>query len=58
MANYRLAPEAEADLYRIWLHGARQWGIAAATWWHLYAAFVPSRFGGKQLRTRSLGTCM
>jgi len=30
MANYRLAPEAEADLYRIWLYGVRQWGAAAA----------------------------
>ena len=30
MANYRLAPEAEADLFRIWLYGTRQWGIAAA----------------------------
>ena len=30
MANYRLAPQAEADLYRIWLYGVRQWGIDAA----------------------------
>lgn len=30
MAKYRLAREAEADLYRIWHYGARQWGIAAA----------------------------
>ena len=30
MAKYKLSPEAEADLYRIWLYGARQWGIAAA----------------------------
>ena len=30
MANYRLAPEAEADLYRIWLYGAQRWGLDAA----------------------------
>lgn len=30
MASYRLAPQAEADLYRIWLYGVRQWGIDAA----------------------------
>lgn len=30
MAKYRLAPGAEADLYRIWLYGTRRWGIAAA----------------------------
>ena len=30
MAGYRLAPQAEADLYRIWLDGVRQWGVDAA----------------------------
>jgi len=30
MVSYRLAPQAEADLYRIWLYGVRQWGIDAA----------------------------
>lgn len=30
MANYRLAPEAEADLYRIWLYGVQHWGLDAA----------------------------
>ena len=30
MANYKLAPEAESDLYRIWLYGVRQWGLDAA----------------------------
>ena len=41
MAKYKLSPEAEADLYRIWLYGARQWGIAAADDHHraLYERF-------------------
>ena len=30
MAICRLAPQAEADLYRIWLYGVRQWGMDAA----------------------------
>ncbi len=46
MAHYRLAPEAEVevevevevDLYRIWLYGARQWGIAAADDYHRSSA--------------------
>ena len=34
MANYRLSPEAESDLYRIWLYGVRRWGIDAADSYH------------------------
>ena len=34
MASYRLAPQAEADLYRIWLYGVRQWGVDAADEYH------------------------
>lgn len=30
MANYRISPEAEADLYRIWLYGLETWGLDAA----------------------------
>ena len=30
MASYKLAPQAETDLYRIWLYGVRQWGMEAA----------------------------
>ena len=30
MATYKLAPQAEEDLYRIWLYGVRQWGMDAA----------------------------
>jgi toxin ParE1/3/4 len=30
MASYKVSPEAEADLYRIWLYGLEQWGLAAA----------------------------
>lgn len=26
MANYKLSPEAEGDLYRIWLYGLRKFG--------------------------------
>lgn len=28
--SYRLSPEAEADLYRIWLYGLEQWGVVEA----------------------------
>jgi toxin ParE1/3/4 len=37
MGGYRLAPEAEADLYRIWLYGLEQWGMVEAD--RYYAAF-------------------
>ena len=37
MGSYRLSPEAEADLYRIWLYGLEQWGVDAAD--RYYAAF-------------------
>jgi toxin ParE1/3/4 len=37
MASYRVSPEAEADLYRIWLYGLEQWGITEAD--RYYAAF-------------------
>lgn len=30
MANYRLSPNATADLERIWNYGAERWGIEAA----------------------------
>lgn len=30
MANYRLAPNAKADLERIWLYGLEQWGLTRA----------------------------
>ncbi|SDM03593.1 type II toxin-antitoxin system RelE/ParE family toxin [Kriegella aquimaris] len=30
MANYRLSPDAEDDLYRIWVYGARKFGIVQA----------------------------
>jgi len=30
MVNYRLSPDAEDDLYRIWLYGARKFGVAQA----------------------------
>lgn len=38
MANYRISPAAEADLYRIWLYGVEQWGVAEADCY--YAAFI------------------
>ncbi len=34
MSSYRLSPNAEADLYRIWLYGLEQWGMAAADAYH------------------------
>jgi toxin ParE1/3/4 len=34
MSGYRLSPNAEADLYRIWLYGLEQWGMAAADAYH------------------------
>ncbi|WP_026941654.1 type II toxin-antitoxin system RelE/ParE family toxin [Hellea balneolensis] len=30
MASYRLAPNATADLERIWLYGFERWGLEAA----------------------------
>lgn len=36
-AGYRLSPNAEADLERIWHYGLEQWGIDAAD--RYYAAF-------------------
>jgi toxin ParE1/3/4 len=30
MPNYRLSPDAEDDLFRIWLYGARKFGISQA----------------------------
>ena len=30
MADYRLSPQAAADLERIWFYGLRQWGVAQA----------------------------
>ena len=30
MANYKLAPNAEADLERIWFYGLEHWGLEAA----------------------------
>ena len=30
MANYKLAPNATADLERIWLYGFENWGLEAA----------------------------
>jgi len=30
MANYRLSPNAKADLTRLWLYGLEQWGVEAA----------------------------
>lgn len=30
MANYKLSPAAEDDLYRIWLYGLETWGEEAA----------------------------
>jgi toxin ParE1/3/4 len=37
MVNYRLAPEAKADLERIWIYGLENWGLEAAD--KYYAAF-------------------
>ena len=37
MASYRLSPDAEADLGRIWLYGLERWGAEAADRYH--AAF-------------------
>jgi toxin ParE1/3/4 len=37
MGNYRLAPEAKADLERIWFYGVQNWGLGAAD--KYYAAF-------------------
>lgn len=30
MGNYRLSPNAKADLERIWFYGLEQWGVAQA----------------------------
>ncbi|PCJ98704.1 MAG: plasmid stabilization protein [Flavobacteriaceae bacterium] len=30
MATYRLSPDAEDDLYRIWLYGVRKFGVPQA----------------------------
>ena len=30
MATYKLSPDAEDDLYRIWVYGAKKFGIAQA----------------------------
>ena len=30
MANYRVSPNAEADLERIWLYGLERWGLEAS----------------------------
>lgn len=30
MANYKISPEAEGDLYRIWSYGIEHWGLTAA----------------------------
>ena len=35
--SYKLSPEAENDLYRIWLYGVERWGVDAAD--RYYAAF-------------------
>ena len=37
MGNYRLAPEAKADLERIWTYGLEHWGLEAAD--KYYTAF-------------------
>ena len=37
MANYRVSPNAEAYLERIWLYGLERWGLEAADAY--YAAF-------------------
>ncbi len=37
MANYKVSPNAKADLERIWFFGLEQWGLAAADTY--YAAF-------------------
>ena len=37
MENYRLAPEAKADLERVWFYGLEHWGLAAADTY--YATF-------------------
>ena len=34
MVNYRVSPEAEADLYRIWLYGLEHWGLEKADLYH------------------------
>lgn len=30
MAKYKLSPDTEGDLYRIWLYGVRKFGVAQA----------------------------
>ena len=35
MASYRISPNAEADLERIWLYGLTHWGVEAADRYHL-----------------------
>ncbi len=37
MGKYKVSPQAEADLYRIWLYGLEHWGLAEAD--QYYAAF-------------------
>ena len=37
MANYRVSPNAESDLERIWLYGLERWDLEAADAY--YAAF-------------------
>jgi toxin ParE1/3/4 len=37
MANYKLSPNAEADLERIWFYGLEHWGLETADSYH--AAF-------------------
>jgi len=34
MANYRISPNAEADLERIWFYGLEHWGVKAADRYH------------------------
>lgn len=34
MASYRISPNAEADLERIWLYGLDHWGLEAADSYH------------------------
>ena len=37
MATYKLSPDAEDDLYRIWVYGAHKFGVAQAD--RYYKAF-------------------
>lgn len=38
MANFKLSPNAQEDLERIWLYGVEHWGVDAADAY--YAAFI------------------